>query len=145
MNLLESQNRIIYLMSIFVAQIKCATAMGRTDLNKVSETILIPLFSDIYGYTNLRNLNADIENYPGIDLEGELLLDGEVRKTAFQITATANTEKIKKTLKKFVQYELYGKYDRLIIYILVEKQESYSGKGYDTKSDYKRPDIILKK
>lgn len=50
---------------------------------------------------------------------------------AFQITSTSNSEKIKKTLRKFVEYKLYEKYDSLIIYILTEKQQSYSGKGYE--------------
>lgn len=118
-------------MSIFRTQIENETAMGRTDLNKVSENILIPILAEVYGYKNLRNLNAELENYPGIDLEGELFIGDEITKVAFQITATPNTKKIKKTLKKFVDYNLYKKYDRLIIYILVEKQKSYSGKGYD--------------
>ena len=131
MHLNKSQNRINELMSIFVAQIRHDTGRGRTDLNKEAETILIPLFSEIYGYTNLKNLNADRENYPGIDLEGELLLGDESIKTAFQITATANTDKVKKTLKKFVKWGLYENYDRLVVYILTEKQKSYSGKGYD--------------
>lgn len=130
MSLLQSQHRINELMARFVAQIKGATAMGRTDLNKVSENILIPILSVVYGYTNLKNLNIEEANYPGIDLEGELLLGDEVNKVAFQVTATANTNKIKKTLRKFSEYELYKKYDVLIVYILIEKQKSYSGNGY---------------
>lgn len=131
MKLLQSQQRISELMSIFTTQIKNETATGRTDLNKVSETILIPIFTEVYGYKNLKNLNADLENYPGIDLEGEIFIGDEITKVAFQITGTANTKKIKKTLKKFIEYEIYQKYDRLIVYILVEKQKSYSGSGYD--------------
>ena len=130
-HLQRSQNRINELLSYFVLQIKGYSAMSRTDLNKLSETILIPILSNVYGYRNLRNLNIEEANYPGIDLEGELFIADEVSKVAFQITATANTTKIKKTLQKFVEYELHKRYDRLIIYILVEKQKSYSGKGYD--------------
>ena len=113
-------------MAVFVAQVKGATAMGKTDLNKVSETILIPLFSEIYGYNNLKNLNdTEKANYPGIDL------GDEIARVAFQITSTSNSEKIKKTLRQFVEYELYKRYDKLIIYILGEKQQSYSGSGYE--------------
>ncbi|MEQ9371652.1 MAG: SMEK domain-containing protein [Coleofasciculus chthonoplastes F3-SA18-01] len=100
--------------------------MTRTDINKVAETLLIPLFSEVYGYTNLQNLNdTEGSNYPGIDLGDERA------RVAFQITSTSNSEKIKKTLRKFVEYKLYEKYDRLIIYILTEKQQSYSGNGYE--------------
>ena len=65
MNLLTVQNRINELMSKFVTQIKGATAMGRTVINRVSKTILIPLFVELYGYKNLRNLNyLEGPNYP---------------------------------------------------------------------------------
>ena len=29
--------------------------MGQTDINTVSETVLIPLFAEIYGYKKLQN------------------------------------------------------------------------------------------
>ena len=83
MNLKKSQDRINELMSIFVAQVKGAGAMSRTDINHVSENVLIPLFSEIYGHTELKNLNAEDSNFPAIDLGDE--------KTgiAYQITSTA--------------------------------------------------------
>jgi hypothetical protein len=125
MNLLRSQNRINELMSRFVAQINGATAMSRTDINKVSETILIPLLAEVYGYTELKNLNSsEYPNYPAIDLGDERA------RVAFQITSTSGRGKINKTLRKFVEHELYEKYDKLIIYILTEKPDS-SGKGYE--------------
>jgi hypothetical protein len=112
-------------MSRFVAQIEGATAMSRTDINKVSETILAPLLAEIYGYTELKNLNSsEYPNYPAIDL------GDETARVAFQITSTSGREKIKKTLRKFVEHELYEKYDKLIIYILTEKPDS-SGKDYE--------------
>ena len=125
MNLLESRNRINHLLSVFVTEVQGATAMGQTDINKVSETLLIPLLAEVYGYKNLRNLNAiERANYPAIDL------GDEVAKVAVQITATYTSNKIKDTLQKFVKYELYGRYDRLIIYVLTERQKSYSVDAY---------------
>jgi len=126
MKLHQSLTRINELMSVFVAQVKGATAMRQTDINQIAETILIPLFKEIYGYRNLKNLNyAESGNYPGIDL------GDETARVAFQITSTCNSKKIKDTLRKFVEYKLYEKYDKLIIYILVEKQRTYSGSGYE--------------
>lgn len=99
--------------------------MSRTDINKVAETILIPLLAEVYGYTELKNLNSsEYPNYPAIDL------GDETARVAFQITSTSGREKINKTLRKFVEHELYEKYDKLIIYILTEKPDS-SGKGYE--------------
>lgn len=123
MRLLHLQNRITELMSIFVAQVKGATATHRTDICHVSEYILIPLFSELFGYKNLKNLNEESANYPGIDL------GDEIAKVAFQVTATCGSGKVKDTIRKFVKYKLYEKYNRLIVYVLSEKQKSYSDRG----------------
>ncbi|MEL7658329.1 MAG: SMEK domain-containing protein, partial [Bacillota bacterium] len=115
MNLLDIQSQIITLLAQFYAQVRGATYIGRTDFNKVAETVLIPLLSEIYGYSHLRNLNAGKANFPGIDLADDYA------RTSFQVTATSDSEKIKETLRKYRDYELYRKYDRLIIYILTQK------------------------
>ena len=121
MNLLAIRNNINKLMSVFVAEVNGATAMNQTDIHRISETVLIPLFTEVYGYKNLKNLNTtERTNYPGIDL------GDETAKVAFQITSTFRIEKVKDTLQKFVDIELYKKYDRLIIYMLTERQKSYS-------------------
>ena len=126
MNLKESQDRIQTLMTNFVTAIKVAGAMGRTDIKHVSENVLIPLLSEIYGHKDLKNLNAsEGSNSPAIDL------GDEKSGIAYQITSTANSKKIKDTLQKFIKYKRYEKYDRLVIYILTEKQNTYQGKGFD--------------
>lgn len=111
-------------MSLFVTKVKGLNATQKYDINRVSESVLIPIFSEIYGYKNLKNLNQIKENYPAIDL------GDDVAKVAFQITATSDSTKIKHTLEEFVKNELYKKYDRLIVYIITEKQNSYSGNGF---------------
>ena len=111
MHSLHLQNRINELMSAFVTQVRGATSMGRTDINKVAESVLIPLFKEVYGYTNLRNLNeVEKTNYPAIDL------GDETARVAVQITSTTDIEKIKDTLRGFVEHKLYEKYDKLIVY-----------------------------
>ncbi len=117
MKRVHSLNRINELMSRFVTQVKGAGSMSRTDINKDAETILIPLFKEIYGYTDLSNINyaEDDNNYPGIDL------GDETARVTFQVTATRTLTKVQHTLRQFVKYEQYKKYDRLIIYILTEK------------------------
>jgi len=126
MNLNQTQERILELFAIFVTQVKGATAMSRTDINRVSEVVLVPVLSRVFDYPHLRNLNyTEYFNYPGVDLG-----DAEA-KVAFQVTSTSNSDKVKDTLTKFVKNELYKKYERLIIYNLAEKQDSYSGKGFE--------------
>lgn len=149
MNLEQSQKRINYLMSLFVTQIKGCTAMGQTDLNKVAENIMIPIIAEVYGYKNLKNLNfTEGSNYPSIDL------GDETARVAFQITATPDLDKVKETLDKFIKFNLYESFDRLIIYILTEKQKSYSDTEinriigdqfrFDTKEDIWDSRNILK-
>ncbi|MBV9864209.1 MAG: ATP-binding protein [Abitibacteriaceae bacterium] len=125
MELQKSRQRISVLMSMFFAQVEGAKAMGENDISHIAETMLIPIFNEIYGYKNLKNLNfSEKSNYPSVDL------GDEVSRVAIQVTATSNNEKIKDTLRKFVKYKLYEKYDRVIIYILTKKENSYSGRGY---------------
>ena len=126
MNLKKCRVRISELMSKFVAQVENENAMGMLDINRVSEDVLIPLFLEVYGYTDLKNLNvSEGSNFPAIDL------GDEKTKTAYQITSTHDSEKIKNTLKKFVDNRLYERYDRLIIYILTKKQDNYQGRKLD--------------
>ena len=83
------------------------------------------MLSEIYEHTELKNLNVDHPNSPAIDL-------GD-KKTGivYQITSTANSQKIKNTLRKFVKHGRYKEYKHLIIYILKEKQKRYQGRGFD--------------
>lgn len=121
MKLENARNRINELMSRFVAQIEGGAAMGKTDLNKTAETILIPLLNEMYDWS-LENINysEDNPNYPGIDL------GDEAAKISIQVTATSTLDKVKHTLEQFIKHNQYSKYNRLIIYILKKKQNSYS-------------------
>jgi tetratricopeptide (TPR) repeat protein len=125
MERLQVQYRIIELMSRWVASVKGAAEISLTDLNKVSETILVPLLSEVYDLPDLRNLNTESANFPGIDLA-----DDKAR-VAIQVTSTSTSKKINHTLTEFVKHELYKQYKHLIVYILVEKQKTYSGKGFN--------------
>ena len=125
MNLKKSQDRISELMALFVLRVKGEGKTGRTDMKLVSENILAQLLSEIYGHTELKNLNvSEGSNSPGIDL------GDKKAKTAYQITSRRDSKKIKDTLRTFVKNKRYEEYDRLVIYILTEKRE-YQGRGFD--------------
>src|SRR5262249_41285205 len=113
-----------------------------TDINRVAEYILLPILKEVYNYSQLRNLNEETGNYPGIDLADD---DAGV---AIQVTSTRSLEKVKHTLEQFFKkrptYEkspvlkkrsaskkspasekpLAALYDKLIIYILTEKPKT---------------------
>ena len=72
MNLERVQKRIRDLMSLFVIQVKSAIPMQKTDINKVAQTILIPLIAEVYGYQNLKDLDfTEGRNFPSVDLGDE--------------------------------------------------------------------------
>jgi tetratricopeptide (TPR) repeat protein len=125
MDLAQAQYRIRQLLAVFRYEVEQASKVGALDINKYAETMLIPLFREVYGYTELKNLNAEVANYPGIDL------GDETAGVAFQITASSDSRKVKHTLEEFTKHKHYERYNRLIIYVLTQKQKSYSGRGYD--------------
>jgi hypothetical protein len=101
-------------------EVESASAMGMYDSHKVSENLMCKLLSELCGYGNLRNLNRDKDNYPGIDLA-----DDQAR-IAFQITATSDLAKVKHTLETFLSHSQQQKYERLVVYVLTQKKNSYS-------------------
>lgn len=96
--------------------------IGLFDSNRIAQDFFAWLFSLIFWYTELKDLDKlnDITNYPAIDLWDENA------KIAFQITTRKDSEKIKDTIKKFIFHKLYNKYDRLIIFVIWNKQETYT-------------------
>jgi hypothetical protein len=132
MNLENVQIRIRNLMALSVVQIKGATAQGDTFLNTLAESFLVPFLKEVYDLPNLKNLNqTEKKNFPGIDLA-----DMPAR-LAFQVTSTSSSTKIKTTLKTFTKYKLYERFDRLIIYIISEKQERYTGSKFNALTEGK--------
>ena len=100
--------------------------MSRTTSIASSQTVLIPLLAEVYDFKHITDLDyTDKPNYPAIDLA-----DDEAR-VAIQVTATSDSNKIKTTLQRFMQYQMYERYDRLIFYILTEKKRYYSKQSYD--------------
>jgi hypothetical protein len=106
--------------------ITASTATGMYDINRISEKILLELFQVIMGWPHLRNLNAEErENFPAIDLADD------INRLSIQISSTPDLLKVNKTLKTFLKHKLEQSYDRVIIYVLTERQKTYSQKSID--------------
>ncbi|CAI8928349.1 SMEK domain-containing protein [Methylocaldum szegediense] len=106
-------------------EVESASAMQLYDTHKVAEQVICGVMRELYGFTGLRNLNAEHGNFPGIDLADD------VGRIAVQVTATPDLPKIKDTLKTFLKHGLHERYDRLIVYILTVKQDGYSQSAID--------------
>lgn len=117
-------------ISQLATQIEASSAMQLYDINKVSENLVLGLMRELFGWRQIRNLNADEKaNFPGIDLA-----DDDAR-VAIQVTSTTGLEKIKKTIETFLSHRLDAHYDRLIVYVLTRKQSSYSQAPLDLAGD----------
>lgn len=104
-------------LSKLQGQIDFRCQVGLTDLNKYCEDFIKEVLNICYGY-NLRNLNADRINEPGLDLGDER------SKIAYQITSTCTSEKVNNTLEKITDEQL-TKYDNIKVFILGKKQGKY--------------------
>ncbi|PKH53716.1 SMEK domain-containing protein, partial [Shewanella sp. Bg11-22] len=104
------------------SEVKMLNCLGLYDINKISETICIPLLKEIYSLPNLKNLNATQDNFPAIDLACDQ------SKKSFQITSTSSSAKILNTLTKYKKYGLDKIYINVKVFILTEKQKSYTSK-----------------
>ena len=108
-------------------EVKMSVSMEHYDINKICEEVFCGVFIEIFGFKNLRNLNKEEKNnFPGIDLA-----DDEA-KVAIQVTSEKTLGKIKDSLKTFINYNLQETYNRIIFYILTEKQGSYSQASIDS-------------
>lgn len=118
MNRINILNDIKTSLARFTQEVRNHTASNTYDINIHAETVLIPLLNKVF-HINLKNLNSEQKNYPAIDL-----CDFQAR-IAFQVTSDASSTKITETITKFIEREQYNVFDRLIVYIISERQNSY--------------------
>ena len=87
------------------------------------------LLNRAFGY-QLKNMNRVKGNYPGIDLADD------AAGVAVQVTTTETAEKVRHTLKQFLDVEkgLYSRYSRLIVAVAGDskgKNSSYTTHGFN--------------
>ena len=82
------------------------------DINISSENFFIPLLNQIFD-CEFKNLNIEEKNAAAIDLYD---FNGKI---AVQVTSDSSAEKIRKTLKKYRENNLYKQYKRLIFVVIV--------------------------
>ena len=127
MKLQEVHNRIRGLLAQLSLEVKGASAMGQTDIHRLSEIVVHPVLKITLKLPALRNLNAqERQNFPGIDLGDSQAGVG------IQVTASADASKIRDTIKKCIRHGIYETYPHLRFFVLTEKQSTY---GLDLEAD----------
>ncbi|MCG7548801.1 SMEK domain-containing protein [Pseudoalteromonas sp. Of7M-16] len=125
MEAISIENELREVVSRIITQVDLATKQGRLDVNLTLEDALIPILKEVFQLPRLVNLNAKQKNYPGIDL------GDEHDRIAIQVTSTTNIEKVKKSIKVFLEHGFESNFDELIILVLSQKQKSYSQDAID--------------
>lgn len=95
------------------------------DQNRLAEGLVQGLLRYSYDWTQIVNLNQQQRDYPGIDLA-----DFNAR-VAIQVTGSSSLEKLKTTLETFLKDGRQQDFDRLVVYVLTEKQSSYRQQSLD--------------
>ncbi|NTU45841.1 MAG: SMEK domain-containing protein [Chlorobiaceae bacterium] len=112
--------RISQLFSRFKEQVKILNANGEFSINIHAENILIDVLNKVYD-CDLKNVNYEEgKTYPSIDLRDT------TKRISIQVTSTANLEKVKHTLTKFIENNLQKDFDKLYIFIITKKQSKYN-------------------
>lgn len=125
MRAIEVENELREVVSRLITEVDLSTKQGRQDINLISEDAWIPILKEVFQCPNLVNLNKKQKNFPGIDL------GDEQDRVAFQITASTDLQKIKKTLSQFRDKNYKNSFDELYIFTITNKQNSYSQDAID--------------
>lgn len=104
-------------------EIKALNAVGRFDINSVTEDFLVPILRVLFNCPELQNQNEIRQNFPSVDLGCRR------SRISFQVTTDASSDKIAKTLEKFREHGLEKTFDRVYVLTLTEKQASYTSKS----------------
>lgn len=105
-------------LSALASQVKMRNAIGLTDLTVYAENFFRDVLNILLG-ASLVNLNSERSNAPGLDLGDKKL------ELAFQITSSATTAKVNKTLEKITPADA-ALYKKIIVLGMNKKQSSYS-------------------
>lgn len=109
---------IIDEFAAIAGQVKMRNVLGFTDLTVYAENF----FRDVLNILlagNLKNLNQERANEPGLDL------GDESAELGVQVTSTATASKVNSTLQK-ITAEQAKSYKKIVVLVIGKKQSSYS-------------------
>ena len=116
----ELLQRSSTLLGRFAHEVKVANAIGLFDINTIAEDFLIPVFKIAFDCPDLCNQNRIQMNFPAVDL------GCKTSRTSIQITSDSSSSKVRETLEKFESHNLSSDFDSLYVYVITERQNSYS-------------------
>lgn len=136
MNIEILKKTIIRYLSVLSYYVENLDSIHYFDINTTAEDFFKELLNIIYS-AKYENINIVEMNACAIDL------GDKENRIAIQVTSDKTSQKIKYTIKKFLEKKLYNQYDKLLILVITDKQESYTS-VFDTKGkfNFSNKDII---
>lgn len=134
--------------NIWVSEVAIANANGYFDINKVSEGTALCLLNLIFGF-ELRDLNQEKSNYPGIDLG-----DDKKAMVAFQVTSRTDNTKLLSSLTTFISKGYKSKFSNGIRFLIINSKKDIKrgtkkfadfNEIFDPKKDVYYPEDLIKK
>ncbi len=125
-------------LSILSSKVEILNCINLYDINIIAEDFYADFLNLLFDY-NLSNLNLNEKNAKAIDL-----FDLN-NKIAIQVTSDNTSEKIKETLRKFIEEEHYLRYEKLIVLIITQKRKYTTEFNTDGKFQFKKEDHIWDK
>ena len=122
----ELLQKFTSLFARWAIEVRVSNAQGLFDINRVAEDLLVPIFTTALHCPDLRNLNRIQMNFPAVDL------GCSATRTSVQVTSDASSGKITETLKKFKSNGLESEFDRLLVYVLTDRQRNYTSQALAT-------------
>ena len=125
MELEELLSQVVRLLAQFSTEVKAASAASLTDISVAADMFLVELLRETFGLMDLRNLNAERANFPGLDLADD------TAGVAFQVTSQSDLGKILKTLKTSIAHGLHKRYPKIRVFVTGERQNRYRQSAID--------------
>jgi len=104
--------------TIWMSEVSIANANGYFDINKVSEGTALCLLNLIFGF-ELRDLNQEKNNYPGIDLG-----DDKKAMVAFQVTSRTDNTKLLSSLTTFISKGYKSNFSNGIRFLIISNKKN---------------------
>lgn len=117
-------------LSLWANEVGLANAVGYFNINKISEGTALMLLNLVFDI-ELKDLNREQNNYPGIDLG-----DKKNGKLAFQVTSQTDNRKLLSSLETFVSENHKKSYPNGIRFFIIGKR-SKSRRNNDKFSAYR--------
>jgi len=111
--------KIIDDFALLMKQVELRNKIKQYDLTLLCENFFRDVLNIVYNL-DLINTNRERSNSPGIDL------GCKKKKIAYQITSIRTSAKVNKTLEALTDEQI-NEYEKVVIFIIGEKQNSYTG------------------